>query len=100
MFAYRRALAPGGRYRCVGAPVGTLLRVLTAGPLVGRMTGRSIGVLAVKEGPAHFEALADLCVAGRVKIHIDNVFTLDEVPAALTRVGEGLALGKVVVGVA
>jgi NADPH:quinone reductase-like Zn-dependent oxidoreductase len=57
-------------------------------------------VLAVKEGPAHFEALADLCVAGRVKIHIDNVFALDEVPAALARVGEGRALGKVVVGIA
>ena len=97
VFAYRRALAPGGRYRCVGGSVGTLLRVLTVGPVVGRLTGRSIGVLAVKEGPAHFEPLADLCVAGRVKIHIDRVFALDEVPAALARVGEGRALGKVVV---
>ncbi len=69
---------------------GTLLRVLTVGPVVGRLTGRSIGVLAVKEGPAHFEPLADLCVAGDVKIHIDRVFTLDEVPAALAHVGEGL----------
>ena len=100
VFAYQRALAHGGRYRCVGGSVGTLLRVHSVGPVVGRLTGRSIGVLAVKEGPAHFEALADLCVAGWVKIHIDRVFTLDEVPAALTRVGEGLALGKVVVGVA
>jgi NADPH:quinone reductase-like Zn-dependent oxidoreductase len=100
VFAYRRALAPGGRYRCVGGSVGTLLRVLTVGPVVGRLSGRSIGVLAVKQGPAHFEPLADLCVAGRVKIHIDRVFALDEVPAALARVGEGRALGKVVVGVA
>ncbi|HEY5877873.1 MAG TPA: NAD(P)-dependent alcohol dehydrogenase [Nakamurella sp.] len=100
VFAYRRALAPGGRYRCVGASVGTLLRVLTVGPVVGRLTGRSIGVLAVKQGPTHFEPLADMCVAGRVKIHIDRVFALDEVPAALARVGEGRALGKVVVGVA
>ena len=65
VFAYRRALAPGGRYRCVGGSVGTLLRVLTVGPVVGRLTGRSIGVLAVKQGPAHFEPLADLCVAGQ-----------------------------------
>ena len=100
VFAYRRALAPGGTYRCVGASVGTLLRVLTVGPVVGRLTGRAIGVLAVKQGPAHFEPLADLCVAGRVKIHIDHVFALNEVPAALARVGEGRALGKVVVGVA
>ena len=97
VFAYRRALAPGGTYRCVGGPVPTLLRVLTAGWLVGRLTGRGIGILAVREGPAHFEPLADLCVSGAVRIHIDRTFALDEVPAALAHVGEGHALGKVVV---
>ena len=95
--AYRRALAPGGTYRCVGGSVRSLLRVLVVGAVVGRFSGRSIGVLAVKEGPAHFEPLADLCVAGDVSIHIDRTFALDEVPAALARVGEGRALGKVVV---
>jgi len=81
----------------VGGSVPTLLRVLTAGWLVGRLTGRSIGVLAVKEGPTHFEPLADLCATGDVEIHIDRTFTLDQVPAALAYVGEGRALGKVVV---
>ena len=97
VFAYRRALAPGGRYRCVGGSVRALLRVLTVGSVVGRVTGRSIGVLVVKEGPAHFEPLADLCVAGDIRTHIDRSFALDEVPAALAHVGEGRALGKVVV---
>ena len=97
VFAYRRALARGGRYRCAGGTVRTLLRVLTAGSVVGRATGRSIGVLVVKQGPSHFEPLADLCAAGDVQIHIDRTFTLDEVPAALAHVGEGRALGKVVV---
>ena len=97
MFAYRRALAPGGRYRCVGGPVRALLRILTIGWLAGRLTGRRIGVLVVRMGPAHFEPLADLCVAGDVGIHIDRTFGLDEVPEALAHVGEGRALGKVVV---
>jgi NADPH:quinone reductase-like Zn-dependent oxidoreductase len=100
VFAYRRALARGGRYRCVGASVPTLLRLLTAGWVVGRVTGRRIGILAVKEGPAHFEPLAELCVAGSVTIHIDRTFGLDEVPAALAHVGEGRGLGKVVVSLA
>ncbi|MFG1813483.1 NAD(P)-dependent alcohol dehydrogenase [Kribbella sp. NPDC049174] len=100
VFAYRRALARGGRYRCVGGSVPTLLRVLTAGWLVGRATGRSIGILAVKEGPTHFEPLADLCATGEVRTHIDRTFRLDEVPAALAHVGEGRALGKVVVSLA
>ena len=38
VFAYRRALAPGGRYRCVGGSVSALLRVLTVGSLAGRLT--------------------------------------------------------------
>jgi NADPH:quinone reductase-like Zn-dependent oxidoreductase len=98
VFAYRRALAPGGRYRCVGGSVPTLLRVLTVGGVVGLLTNRAIGVLPVKEGPAHFEPLAALCSAGDVRTHIDRTFALDEVPAALAHVGEGRALGKVVVG--
>jgi NADPH:quinone reductase-like Zn-dependent oxidoreductase len=99
VFAYRRALAPGGTYRCVGGSVPTLLRVLTAGWVVGRLTGRSIGILAVQEGPPHFEPLADLCVTGDVTIHIHRTYPLDQVAAALADVGEGRALGKVVVAV-
>jgi NADPH:quinone reductase-like Zn-dependent oxidoreductase len=99
VFAYRRALAPGGTYRCVGGSVPTLLRVLTAGRLVGRLTDREIQILAVKEGPAHFEPLAALCITGDIRIHIHRTFALDEVPAALAHVGEGRASGKVVVDV-
>ena len=97
VFAYRRALARGGRYRCVGGTVRSLLRVTTVGWAVGRLTGRSLGVLVVKQGPEHFAPLADLCVSGEVTIAVDRVFPLDEVAAALARVGEGRALGKVVV---
>jgi len=99
VFAYGRALAPGGTYRCVGGSVRSLLRVLTVGWLVGRLTGRSLGVLVVKEGPAHFEPLADLCVSGDVRIHLDRTFPLERTAAALAHVGEGSALGKVVVQV-
>lgn len=97
VFAYRRALARGGRYRCVGGTVPTLLRLLTAGTVVGLATGRRIGVLAVRPGPARFEPIAESCVAGDVRIHIDRTFGLDDVPAALAYVGAGRALGKVVV---
>jgi NADPH:quinone reductase-like Zn-dependent oxidoreductase len=99
VFAYRRALAPGGRYRCVGGSVSTLLRVLTIGSVAGWLTHRRLGVLAVKEGPTHFKPVADLCVAGDLGVHIDRTFTLDDVPEALAHVGEGRALGKVVVSV-
>jgi NADPH:quinone reductase-like Zn-dependent oxidoreductase len=97
VFAYRRALASGGRYRCVGGSVRALLRVMTIGWIAGRLSSRRMGVLAVREGPSHFAPLADLCIAGDVGIHIHRTFGLDDVRAALAHVGEGHALGKVVI---
>jgi NADPH:quinone reductase-like Zn-dependent oxidoreductase len=98
--AYRRALASGGRYRCVGGSVSTMLQVATVGALAARLTGRRMGMLAVREGPDHFAPLAERCVAGEVEIHIDRTFGLDETPDALRYVGEGHARGKVVVEIA
>lgn len=94
---YRRALAPGGRYRCVGGPVPTVLSVLVAGAVVGALSGRRIGVLAVRPGPEHFAPLAERVVAGEVRVVVDRTWPLEEVPAALAQVGEGRAVGKVVV---
>ncbi|MFD4429471.1 NAD(P)-dependent alcohol dehydrogenase [Nocardia sp. NPDC058497] len=97
VFAYRRSVARGGRYRCVGGTTRALLRLTTVGVVAGMVTGRGLGVLAVKEGPAHFTPLAKSCVAGRIGIHIDRSFPLDETANALAHVGAGRALGKVVV---
>jgi len=74
-----------------------VLRVLTLGWVVGRLSHRRIGVLGVRPGPAHFGPIADRCVAGEIDIHIDRTFSLDEAPEAVACVGAGRALGKVVV---
>ena len=71
----------------------------TVGSITGLLTKRRLGLLAVKEGPDHFEPLASLCVAGEVQVCVDRTFGLDEVPDALAYVGEGRALGKAVVEV-
>ena len=97
VLAYRRALAPGGRYLCVGGSVRSLLRIVTAGSLIARLTGRRMGLLIAREGPRFFEPVTERCVAGDVRIHIDRTFPLEEAPRALAHVGEGRALGKVVV---
>ncbi len=100
VLAIRRVLADGGRYRWVGGSVSMLLRLVTAGAVTGRLTGRRLGMLVVRQGPEHFAPLADRCVAGDVDIHIHRTFRLDEVPDALREIGEGRALGKVVVELA
>jgi NADPH:quinone reductase-like Zn-dependent oxidoreductase len=99
VFAYRRALAAGGRYMCVGGTARALLRVVTLGAVIGRLTGRRLGLLIVKAGPTHFTPLAERCVAGEIDIHMDRTFRLDEAAQALAYVGEGRARGKVVVEV-
>ena len=96
-WAYRRALAPGGVYRCVGGSVATLFGVLTLGSVMGAVSGRSLRVLAVRQGPDHFGPLAARCESGEVRVHVERTYALDEVPQALAHVGEGRALGKVVV---
>ncbi len=100
VIAYRRALAPGGRYRCVGGPVRTMLSVATVGRVLGAVGRRDIGVLVVRQGPTHVEPLARLCVDGEVRIHVDRTYRLDQVAEALAHVGEGRALGKVVIEIA
>lgn len=97
MFDYRRALAPRGRYLCVGGTVRTVLRVVTVGALLGLLTRRRLGLLLARQGPAQFEPVAARCIAGDLRINIDRLFPLEEVPQALAYVGEGRALGKVVI---
>jgi NADPH:quinone reductase-like Zn-dependent oxidoreductase len=97
VFAYRRALAPGGRYLCVGGRVRSLLRILTVGAAAGALSGRRLGVLMVRQGPDHFERIAERCVAGEVSIHLDRTVPLERTAEALGHVGAGRALGKVVV---
>ncbi|MEO0493901.1 MAG: NAD(P)-dependent alcohol dehydrogenase [Actinomycetota bacterium] len=97
VFAYRRALARGGRYRVVGGTTRTLIRVLTVGTVVGRLTGRRLGVLGVRPGPDRFAPVAEQVISGDLTVHVDETFTLEEAPAALAAVGEGRIRGKAVV---
>jgi len=97
VFAYRRALAPGGRYFMVGGTTRALFRLLTLGSLVGMLSGRRLGVLFVREGPAQFRLLTDRILAGDVSVRIDRTFALHDAAEALEHHGRGLALGKVVV---
>ena len=48
--ACRRALAPGGRYWCVGGSVPTLLGIATLGAIIGRLNRRRLAVLVVRLG--------------------------------------------------
>ena len=99
-FAVQRALKPTGSYYVVGGLVRYMLQVLAFGPIIRRTTGKNIRVLAVHPNRVDMEAVAAMVKAGQIRVVIDRVYPLGQLPEALRCVGEGRALGKVVIKVA
>jgi len=97
VFAYKRSLAPGGRFLYVGGSVPTLFGVLLVGPMVGRIADKKVRVLAVRLGVRHLAPIVELCQTGKITTIIDRRYRLNEVPEAMRYLGEGHAKGKVVV---
>lgn len=99
VFAYRRALKPGGTYFMVGGSVGTIFQILLLGPLLKWRSDRSIRVLYVSQNRQDLLAITELVQAGKVVPVIDKTFPLSETPEAMRYVGQGHAKGKVVITV-
>lgn len=98
-FAIQRALKPTGSCYVVGGLVRYMLQVLAFGPIIRRTTGKNIRVLAVRPNRADMVAVAEMVEAGQIRVVIDRVYPLEQVPEAMRWVGEGRAMGKVVVRV-
>jgi NADPH:quinone reductase-like Zn-dependent oxidoreductase len=96
MFAIRRAVAPGGRYAVVGGSVGALLSAATVGRLLST-GGRRIGVLMVRPNKEDLVRVADMVVTGALRTTIERTYPFEGVPEALRHLGEGRALGKLVI---
>ncbi len=97
VFAYRRALTPGGSYYAVGGSVATGLQILLLGPLIRRITGKKIRVLAVQPNLKDMVYITQLYEAGKIVPFIDRRYPLRAVPEALRYLGEGRAKGKVII---
>jgi NADPH:quinone reductase-like Zn-dependent oxidoreductase len=96
-WAVQRALKPGGSYYVVGGSAAVLLQVVLLGPWFRRRSGKQLRVLMVRPNHQDLEFLCELHRAGKIAPVIDRVFSLQETPNALRYVGEGRALGKVVI---
>jgi len=99
VFAYMRALKPGGTYFFVGGSVAVLLQSLLFGALIRKASGKNIGFLAVPQNRKDLAAITALCESGQITPIIDKKYALSEVPEAMRYVGEGRAKGKVVITV-
>ena len=96
-FAYARALKPNGSYYAVGGSLAAMLQLLIFGPLIRRSAGRRVGLLVVQRNRADLEFIAELCASGKIVAPIDRRYPLKETPDALRYLGEGRAMGKLVI---
>lgn len=96
-FAYARALKPGGTAFFVGGSVATLFQILLLGPMIRRLTGKFLRLLAVPQNRKDLIAVTELCTAGEIRPVIDRKYLFGEIREAMRYVGEGRARGKVVI---
>ena len=96
MFAIRRAIAPGGRYLVVGGSVRSLLSALILGRLLST-GGRRMGVLMVRPNRDDMRRAGEMVDAGELRTTVERSYPLEGLPEALRHLGEGRALGKLVI---
>lgn len=92
-----RALTSSGRYFLVGGSLGRIFETLTLGTVRSLFSTRKYRLLVVKQSPAAFAHVADLCVRGEVRPVLGRTFPLSEVRDAFRAVEAGDVFGKVVV---
>jgi len=102
VLAARRALKRGGVYVTCGGSLVSILGAVFGGAVVGRATGRSLGLLLWWKpfDPDDVARVTRLVEDGSVRPAIDSRYPLDDVVAALRQVNDGRAKGKVLVMVA
>jgi len=99
VFAYARALKPNGTYFFVGGSVAILFQILFLGPLIRRITGKHIKLLAVQTDSKDLVYMTELIESGKVILVIDKRYSFSQAAEALRYLGEGHAKGKVVLTV-
>lgn len=96
--AFRRALAPGGRYVMVGGSFPQIFRSLLFGWLFS-FGSRKMKSLSAKPNRQDLEFLATLLENGTIRPVIDRRLTLDKTAEAMNYLSKGHAKGKVVIQV-
>ncbi len=97
VFAHRRALRPGGTYAMVGGTMSALFQTLLLGPVVGRLSGTRICLLAAESRHEDLGTLLEWLKSGAVQVTFDRRFPLAQAADAVRYVGEGHSRGKVLV---
>jgi NADPH:quinone reductase-like Zn-dependent oxidoreductase len=96
VFAIRRFLTPSGIYVVVGGSGSPILQTLLLGRLIRATAGQTIGLMLARSNH-DIGYLSELLDSGKIAPVIDRIYPLREAPDAFRRIGEGRALGKLVI---
>jgi NADPH:quinone reductase-like Zn-dependent oxidoreductase len=80
----------------VGGSVSSILQAAFLGWMISEKNGRKLGIL-VHQPNKDLGMLAELVVAGKLKPIINHIYPLSKVPEAMKLIGEGKAIGKVII---
>jgi NADPH:quinone reductase-like Zn-dependent oxidoreductase len=94
--AYARALNPGGTYVTVGGSLPRLLQVLVMGPIVARVYGKHLRIVALKANK-DLARMNELFESGKLLPVIEGPYRLSDLPEAFRLFGTGDHQGKIVV---
>ena len=99
MFAYKRALAPKGRYVVTGGSMAQLFQAMLLGPLLSTAGRQNMGNVLARPNQKDLACMKELLEAGKVIPVIDRCYPLSETAEAIRYLEAGHARGKVVITV-
>jgi NADPH:quinone reductase-like Zn-dependent oxidoreductase len=99
IWAYQRALRPGGRYVMSGGAMAQMYQAMLLGPVMSMTGGKRMGNMLMKLNTKDLVCMKELLEGGKVVSVIDRRYPLDETAEAIRYVEERHARGKVVITV-
>ena len=99
LWAYKRALRPGGRYIMAGGSNAQIFQAMLLAPFLARSGDSHLGNVTAKMNRADLAFLAGLLAEGTLVTVIDRSYPLAEVADAIRYLEAGHAAGKVIITV-
>jgi NADPH:quinone reductase-like Zn-dependent oxidoreductase len=100
IFKYRDALTPEGNYVMAGGHMSQIFQAMLLGPMLTKSGGRKLAGVSARATQQDLLHLNELIEAGRITPVIDHCYQFTEIHEALRYLGQGHALGKVVITLA
>jgi NADPH:quinone reductase-like Zn-dependent oxidoreductase len=98
IFDYRRALTSNGRYLMVGGCSSLIFQSVLLGPILSLFDKKKLGILA-HQANVGIGLLIELVTSGKVVPVIDQCFSLQDLPQAMTYFAARKTKGKIIITV-